>query len=157
MFDRLLFLKQGKSVYFGDIGRDSKCLTEYFEKRGARKCRFEENPAEWLLVVTSGALGSKEAIDWADEWQNSKERQEVQAHLADIREALSGSDAIADSTAAYNGFAVSFINQLWIVTRRTLANDWRTPSYLYSKVCLIIGMVCDLFLMLILIISDILQ
>lgn len=43
-FDRLLFLaKGGRTVYFGDIGKDSKTLLEYFESNGARPCDATEN------------------------------------------------------------------------------------------------------------------
>lgn len=46
-FDRLLFLaKGGKTVYFGDIGENSRILLDYFESNGARQCGSEENPAE---------------------------------------------------------------------------------------------------------------
>lgn len=46
-FDRLLFLaKGGKTVYFGEIGDDSRTLLDYFESNGARRCEDEENPAE---------------------------------------------------------------------------------------------------------------
>lgn len=46
-FDRLLFLqKGGKTVYFGDIGKNSEMLLEYFESNGAEKCGEDENPAE---------------------------------------------------------------------------------------------------------------
>lgn len=44
-FDRLLFLaKGGKTVYFGEIGKNSRTLLDYFESNGARKCDDEENP-----------------------------------------------------------------------------------------------------------------
>lgn len=46
-FDRLLFLaKGGKTVYFGDIGENSKTLLNYFESNGAEKCGENDNPAE---------------------------------------------------------------------------------------------------------------
>lgn len=49
-FDRLLFLaKGGKTVYFGDIGKNSRTLLEYFESNGAEKCGENENPAEVSL------------------------------------------------------------------------------------------------------------
>lgn len=48
-FDRLLLLgKGGKVTYFGDIGKNSKVLIDYFEANGARECTEEENPAEYL-------------------------------------------------------------------------------------------------------------
>ncbi|EQL02664.1 ATP-binding cassette transporter ABC1 [Ophiocordyceps sinensis CO18] len=51
-FDRLLFLaKGGKTVYFGDIGSNSRTLLDYFESHGARHCGDDENPAEYMLEV----------------------------------------------------------------------------------------------------------
>lgn len=52
-FDRLLFLaKGGKTVYFGDLGKQSKILLDYFERNGARKCDASENvsPASIILI-----------------------------------------------------------------------------------------------------------
>jgi hypothetical protein len=34
-------------VYFGDIGKNSTTLLNYFEANGARKCGNDENPAEY--------------------------------------------------------------------------------------------------------------
>lgn len=43
-FDRLLFLaKGGRTVYFGDIGDQSRTLLDYFESNGARVCGASEN------------------------------------------------------------------------------------------------------------------
>lgn len=43
-FDRLLFLaKGGRTVYFGEIGEQSRTLLDYFEGNGARKCHPSEN------------------------------------------------------------------------------------------------------------------
>jgi ABC-type multidrug transport system ATPase subunit len=43
-FDRLLFLaKGGRTVYFGEIGEQSRTLLDYFERNGARKCDPSEN------------------------------------------------------------------------------------------------------------------
>ena len=48
-FDRLLFLaKGGKTVYFGEVGKNSSVLTSYFERNGAFACPKEANPAEWM-------------------------------------------------------------------------------------------------------------
>jgi ABC-type multidrug transport system ATPase subunit len=51
-FDRLLFLAAGgKTVYFGEIGEDSKTMISYFERNGSRKFAADENPAEVMLEV----------------------------------------------------------------------------------------------------------
>lgn len=45
-FDRLLLLESGgETVYFGDIGPDSRVLREYFSRYGAH-CPPNVNPAE---------------------------------------------------------------------------------------------------------------
>lgn len=44
--DRLLLLKSGgRTVYFGDIGKDSNVIRSYFAKHGAH-CPENANPAE---------------------------------------------------------------------------------------------------------------
>ena len=49
-FDRLLFLaKGGKTVYFGEVGKDSRILIDYFERNGGHQCPSGANPAEWML------------------------------------------------------------------------------------------------------------
>lgn len=51
-FDRLLFLaKGGKTVYFGDIGKNSRTLLDYFESNGADKCGDDDNPAEVSIQI----------------------------------------------------------------------------------------------------------
>ncbi|KAG9617345.1 putative ABC multidrug transporter, partial [Aureobasidium melanogenum] len=53
-FDRLLFLaKGGKTVYFGEIGENSRTLLDYFEANGARHCEDDENPAEFMLEIVN--------------------------------------------------------------------------------------------------------
>lgn len=43
-FDRLLFLaKGGRTVYFGDIGKQARTVLEYLEDKGARHCGPTEN------------------------------------------------------------------------------------------------------------------
>jgi ATP-binding cassette, subfamily G (WHITE), member 2, PDR len=79
-FDRLLFLRKGgQTVYFGDLGQDSKLLLDYFERNGARHCGKEENPAEYMLEVA----GDKNK-DWHDIWKNSEEDKAVYAEIDNI-------------------------------------------------------------------------
>lgn len=70
-FDRLLFLaKGGRTVYFGDIGKDSHTLLNYFESNGARKCGSSENvsphyPLGLLYVLTHTACGVYPRSNWS--------------------------------------------------------------------------------------------
>lgn len=68
-FDRLLFLaKGGRTVYFGEIGNNSKILQAYFERNGAPQCPPAANPAEWMLEIIGAAPGSSTDIDWPSTW-----------------------------------------------------------------------------------------
>ena len=140
MFDRLLFLVKGQSAYFGDIGPDSKLLTSYFQNHGARACGSTENPAEWLLDITGSSPGSKNTINWPEKWASSSERRSIKLEIESMREKLSGSTRITE-TAASNTFAIPFLQQLYRVTKRNFEYDWRTPSYLYSKIFLTLAIV----------------
>ncbi|TGO37927.1 hypothetical protein BHYA_0085g00030 [Botrytis hyacinthi] len=56
-FDRLLFLHEGISTYFGELGQSSRTLIDYFQRHGSRECGVDENPAEWLLEVVDNSAG----------------------------------------------------------------------------------------------------
>lgn len=142
MFDRLIFLKDGRSIYFGDIGLNSRTLINYFHKHGARGCGTEENPAEWLLDITGCAQNTINPVDWPEIWQNSQERHRVRDHLTKMKEELLRSVAGVRETSSSGEYASSFAYQLFRVTQRNLEHDWRTPSFLYSKIFLTIGAVC---------------
>lgn len=141
MFDKLLFLKDGQSLYFGGIGPNSQTLTNYFQKQGVRGCEKEENPAEWLLDVTGHTSNTCKSIDWHHNWQNSQERQELKDTLETLKKKLMAPATEIPGASSSRKYASSFAYQLYIVTKRNFENDWRTPSYLYSKLFLTIGAV----------------
>ena len=131
-FDRLLLLeKGGRTVYFGDIGPESRTLTQYFERFGAHHCTENENPAEWMLTVIGAAPGSTAIRDWSSTWRGSQEYSEVQRELTRLeREDVQVASAHAGADQQY---ASGFTFQLWLCTKRVFEQYWRTPSYLYSK------------------------
>ncbi|KIW62366.1 hypothetical protein PV04_10546 [Phialophora macrospora] len=140
-FDELLLLsREGKTLYFGEIGDSSKTVTSYFERRGARSCGGRENPAEWMLEVTGATTtGSENIKDWAAIWSSSEERTAIRAELARMktefsRRPVSFNDALDPD--ALRPFAAPYGTQFWIVLKRVFQQYWRTPSYLYSKVTL---------------------
>ncbi|KAK8846877.1 hypothetical protein IAR55_005967 [Kwoniella newhampshirensis] len=160
-FDRLLFLARGgKTVYYGEVGKNSRILIEYFEKNGAPKCPPGENPAEWMLTAIGAAPGSHTNVDWHQAWLKSPERAEVRKELARIKETKGGKgEAAANGTpeasgdvgkskadrkldkAAFAEFAAPLPIQFVAVLSRVLQQHWRTPSYIWSKfaLCLATG------------------
>ncbi|KAJ7637098.1 ABC-2 type transporter-domain-containing protein [Roridomyces roridus] len=144
-FDRLLFLAPGgKTVYFGDIGENSKILIEYFEKYGAHPCPPDANPAEWMLEVIGAARGFKPSHDWTEVWKNSEERVRVRKEFDEMVAQLSQIPDDGQSAAGYEPFAESFSTQLKECFRRVWLQYWRTPSYIYAKLSLVT--ICSLFI-----------
>lgn len=136
-FDRLLFLaKGGKTVYFGDVGENSKDMTAYFEGHGAAPCPHDANPAEWMLEVIGAAPGSHTDIDWPQTWRDSAESAAVQEEIARLASTPHQAGEHHSGSASYAEFSASFTTQLIQVTRRVFEQYWRTPTYIYSKATL---------------------
>ena len=132
-FDRLLFLaKGGKTVYFGDIGHNSKALLEYFEGAGARKCGDEENPAEYMLEIIGVGTRHKSDLDWPDVWNQSQESKNVQAEIDRIH-AEKRKEPVTDRGGSAGEFAMPLASQVYEVTLRVFQQYWRTPSYVWGK------------------------
>ncbi|KAJ7770562.1 ABC-2 type transporter-domain-containing protein [Mycena metata] len=137
-FDRLLFLAPGgKTVYFGEIGENSKVLTGYFEKYGAHACPPDANPAEWMLEVIGAARGSKSVQNWPEVWTASEERLQIRKEFDQMVAELSQIPDAGDSAAGYEAFAMPLSTQLWECFKRVWMQYWRTPSYIYSKLILV--------------------
>ncbi|KAF2830546.1 hypothetical protein CC86DRAFT_162822 [Ophiobolus disseminans] len=147
-FDRLLFLaKGGRTVYYGDVGDNSKILVDYFVRNGGPPCPPSANPAEWMLEVIGAAPGSHTDIDWHQTWRDSVEYAEVQRHLAELKSERGQAEALQrtqsaqkrEDKAAYREFAAPFGEQLYATTARVFQQYWRTPAYIYSKTLLCVS------------------
>ncbi|VEU21196.1 DEKNAAC102123 [Brettanomyces naardenensis] len=133
-FDRLLFLAQGgRTVYFGELGKNCQTLIDYFEYHGAASCPPHANPAEWMLEVIGAAPGSHASQDYHEVWLQSKELQNVKAELQEMEQKL-----VADATSkeAKREYASNWWLQYRCVTARVFQQYWRTPSYIWSKIWL---------------------
>ena len=85
-FDRLLLLeKGGTTVYFGEIGQDSKIIREYFGRHGAH-CPSNANPAEYMLeAIGAGVTPRVGSRDWKDIWLESPEYVKLKEEIATIK------------------------------------------------------------------------
>ncbi|KAK0630537.1 ABC drug exporter AbcA [Bombardia bombarda] len=147
MFDRLLLLgKGGRTLYFGDIGDNASTMVQYFESNGAQNCHPEANPAEWMLEVTGNISEFKsesetkeskselQQIEWSEKWNQSTQKQQVLHQLAEM-----DSDTTRRTSQTnlhnYDGqYAASFVQQMMVVSKSILQDQWRDPVYLYSKI-----------------------
>ena len=145
-FDRLLLLeKGGRTVYYGEVGKNANIMTSYFERNGASSCPPNANPAEWMLEVIGAAPGSSTDINWHAVWRSSPEYAAVHAELDEMKterpQQLQRVNTNA-TKASFREFAAPFYIQLLEVQKRVFAQYWRTPSYIYSKtaLCLFSGL-----------------
>ncbi|KAK9385119.1 ABC-2 type transporter-domain-containing protein [Lipomyces mesembrius] len=139
-FDRLLLLKKGgQTVYFGDIGRNSQTLIDYFEDQGAPKCGEMENPAEYILnCIGAGATAAADR-NWYDVWINSPNFRQLTVEIEELHAELSSLPPQNVSKEFTNKFAVSWFTQVSAVTVRTYRQYWRSPTYVMAKVVLFIA------------------
>ncbi|KAL2206031.1 hypothetical protein CC79DRAFT_1334347 [Sarocladium strictum] len=143
-FDRLLFLaKGGKTVYFGNIGENSRTLLDYFESSGARRCGDQENPAEYMLeIVNNGTNDQGKA--WDTVWKESPKWQENRDEIERLHQEKAGVASEHTNEASHSEFAMPFMSQLWAVTYRVFQQYWRNPSYIFAKFAL--GVAAGLFI-----------
>jgi ATP-binding cassette subfamily G (WHITE) protein 2 (PDR) len=148
-FDRLLLLaKGGKTVYYGEIGRNSKTLIDYFVRQGGSPPSAESNPAEWMLETIGAAPGVTSLIDWPNAWRSSDEYKGVQAELQHLRQSPQNGEKPVDKSDWAEFAAPFFSDQLRYVTMRALQQYWRSPTYLNSKALLTVGSVSPSVLLL---------
>ncbi|KAF2267150.1 hypothetical protein CC78DRAFT_512384 [Lojkania enalia] len=143
-FDRLLLLTTGgKTVYFGDVGKDSETLIEYFAQYGAPTCEADANPAEYILdQVGAGATGHA-TLDWPSVWANSKERQELDSRIQQL-ESTRTRGTEQQTPLLSKSFATTWMHQYSIVQKRLFTQQWRSPTYISGKI--FINVIGGLFL-----------
>ncbi|KAH7159482.1 ABC-2 type transporter-domain-containing protein [Dactylonectria estremocensis] len=137
-FDRLLLLSKGKTIYFGDIGKGSCTLVDYFTRNGAHDIPRGSNPAEYMLEVIGAAPGATTSIDWPAVWRNSEEYRQTQEELGRLT-GSAGSEQTNEDPSLYKEFAASTLEQHTQVTKRVFEQYWRSPGYIYAKVLLSLG------------------
>ncbi|KAI6133706.1 pleiotropic drug resistance ABC transporter [Pisolithus croceorrhizus] len=131
-FDRLLLLESGgETVYFGDIGKDSHVIREYFAQHGAQ-CPSNVNPAEYMLEAIGAGLSPRVGPrDWKDVWLDSSEYKRVRQEINEIKaQALANPAPPQPKTKTY---ATSFVYQLKVVVQRNNMALWRSPDYVFSR------------------------
>ncbi|OWY47195.1 abc multidrug transporter [Alternaria alternata] len=141
-FDRLLFLARGgKTVYFGDLGENSRTLLEYFENNGARACGEDENPAEYMLEIVNAGKNSN-GEDWFDVWKASEEAKGVQQQIDRLHESKKHENLDIASETGGGEFAMPLTAQIVECTYRAFQQYWRMPSYVMAKfgLCTIAGL-----------------
>ena len=132
-FDRLLLLQRGgRTVYFGEIGKDACVLRDYFKRNGA-ECPSRHNPAEFMLEAIGA--GSRHRVgnrDWADIWKDSPEFAQVKKTITRLKDERSHAEL--DLNAGTGEYATPLLYQTKVVLKRMNVTFWRNPNYGMSLV-----------------------
>jgi ATP-binding cassette subfamily G (WHITE) protein 2 (SNQ2) len=135
-FDRLLLLARGgKTVYFGDIGKDSQTVLDYFASYGAPRCPEGENPAEYLLEQIGAGATGQATLDWPSVWQSSSERRAITERI-ELYESVGRSSPDQKSSVPMRRFATTWFQQYLLVQKRLFVQQWRSPGYINSKLAI---------------------
>ncbi|KAF1948168.1 putative ABC transporter [Byssothecium circinans] len=132
-FDRVLLIQDGKTLYFGDIGENSQTVIEYFTRQGEAPCRAGDNPAEWMMTVTSTATWSGSGNGWVNTWRDSAEMRAVKSQVATMN---GSTNCNAPTPGGSDEYAMPFSWHLREMLDRTVQQYWRSPSYIYSRLVL---------------------
>ncbi|KGO74104.1 CDR ABC transporter [Penicillium italicum] len=131
-FDGLLLLaKGGKMTYFGETGKDSSKILDYFTRNGA-PCPADANPAEHIIDVVQGG-GTTETKDWVEIWNQSEERKQALSQLDALNESSKDDSDYVEDTG---DFATSRWFQFTTVSKRLSIHIWRSPDYMWNKIIL---------------------
>ncbi|RGP60631.1 hypothetical protein FLONG3_10800 [Fusarium longipes] len=134
-FDRLLLLQRGgRTVYFGDIGKDAHVLRSYLESHGA-VAEPTDNIAEFMLeAIGAGSAPRVGNRDWADIWEDSAELAQVKETIIRLkRERQEASTSNAKSAELQKEYASPFTHQMKVVLTRMNKSFWRSPNYLFTR------------------------
>ncbi|BGP40430.1 ATP-binding cassette transporter snq2 [Rhodotorula kratochvilovae] len=145
-FDRLLLLmKGGKTVYFGDLGKNSQTMLEYFHARTDKKCGERDNPAEYILDVIGAGAGAKSDKDWSSLWNESDEAKKVQTEIDHFHDEKKNEESQADQSPDSGlDYAAPRSVQFTIVLKRVFQHYSRDPTYVMAK--LMLNIVAGLFI-----------
>lgn len=127
-FDHLLLLQSGgRTVYFGELGRDSRTLLDYLERNGAETCPPQENPAEYMLEAMGAGDPNYKGKNWGDVWEASPENEQLSKEIREIVETRRG--AAKEQTRDEREYAMPVATQMYAVIRRSFVAMWRDPPY----------------------------
>jgi len=135
LFDGLLLLQRGGfTAYFGDLGKDSVTMLEYFASiPGTEEIRPQYNPATYMLEVIGAGIG-RDVKDYSLEYKNSplyKQNRERTLKLAEVSD-----EFVKFSTLNYDPIATPFANQMKELTKKQALTYWRNPQYNFLRIFL---------------------
>ncbi|KAI4322385.1 hypothetical protein L6164_022087 [Bauhinia variegata] len=126
-FDELLLMKRGgRVIYTGPLGHHSHKLIEYFEAiPGVPKIKEGNNPATWMLEVSTSAVEAQLNIDFADVYATSELYRRNQQLIEELSTPPAGSEDLHFRTK----YSQNFITQCLACFWKQHWSYWRNPQF----------------------------
>ncbi|WCJ40426.1 ABC transporter G family member 40 [Euphorbia peplus] len=126
-FDELFLLKRGgEEIYVGPLGHHSCHLIKYFEEiEGVNKIKDGNNPATWMLEISSSAQEFSLGIDFAAIYKNSELFRRNKTMIEELSKPAPGSKDLYFPTQYSQSFLTQCIACLW----KQRLSYWRNPPY----------------------------
>ncbi|KAI3734636.1 hypothetical protein L6452_14110 [Arctium lappa] len=126
-FDELFLMKRGGQViYAGPLGHHSHLLVEYFQSfPGVTKIKDGQNPATWMLEVTSSTVEARLGVDFAEIYANSELYRRNQELIKELSTPAPGSQDLHFATKYSRSFFTQCNACLW----KQRLSYWRHPQY----------------------------
>ncbi|CAD5190270.1 unnamed protein product [Musa acuminata subsp. malaccensis] len=126
-FDELLLMKKGgQLIYGGPLGKLSKTMIQYFEGiSGVPKIRDGQNPATWMLDVTSPNMEYKLGVDFGNIFRNSSAYKRNMKMVDEMSKRQSNAEDIHFTSKYAKGFWSQCVSCLWKQHR----SYWKNPEH----------------------------
>ncbi|XP_073130365.1 pleiotropic drug resistance protein 2-like isoform X2 [Henckelia pumila] len=126
-FDELLLLKRGgQATYAGPLGRHSCLLVEHFQSvPGVPEIKEAQNPATWMLEVSTPAMEAQLNVDFAEIYASSELYRRNQELIKELSTPAPGSHDLHFPTQ----YSQSFITQCKACFWKQHLSYWRNPKY----------------------------
>eukprot|EP01119_Soliformovum_irregulare_P007996 TRINITY_DN2071_c0_g1_i1.p1 TRINITY_DN2071_c0_g1~~TRINITY_DN2071_c0_g1_i1.p1 ORF type:complete len:577 (+),score=145.33 TRINITY_DN2071_c0_g1_i1:83-1813(+) len=140
LFDRLLLMANGSTVYFGDAEKS----LDYFKDMGYNY-PSRLNPAEYLIAVISAVKEKQEILkiegpdmskdDFVQKWNESQESKEIADYTEKVKNGQTEknkkfADPFADTEKRYN---TGWFYSLAVLTRRNFRSSFRDSSFVGTR------------------------
>ncbi|KAL4575281.1 hypothetical protein LXL04_022123 [Taraxacum kok-saghyz] len=126
-FDELLLMKRGGQViYAGPLGHHSDLLIEHFQSiPGVAEIKDDQNPATWMLEVSSSKVEAHLGVDFAEIYANSERYRDNQELIKMLSTPAPGSEDLYFKTKYSQSFFTQYKACFW----KQRLSYWRHPQY----------------------------
>ncbi|KAL2345195.1 hypothetical protein Fmac_006480 [Flemingia macrophylla] len=126
MIKLLLMKRGGQVIYAGPLGHHSQKLVEYFGViEGVPKIKDGNNPAAWMLEVSTASIEAQIGIDFVEIYANSTLYQRNQELIKELSSPAPGSSDLSFPSK----YSQSFFVQLKACFWKQYWSYWRNPPY----------------------------